>query len=553
MAFASTMIGAQEAIIKSCDICEEGENVNWYCVDCAQNLCDGCEKGHKKIATCKNHQIVSISEGISITKRNVSSLCKEHSEGFSFFCRSCEKNICSKCLSASHKSHNFVELRDYQSELQDRLEAILKEKEGEKELITQSINASIGHEKKCEETLTQNYAAIDDMVRSIQIAATEEGSKMKLSLKSGIDGRLTEAKENRQKMEAQKNLYDKEIQAVQQELRIQTPPTFNQFFKASTYKLQSLKPLVFPLPVINTFTAGHMQKELIRDMIGKDGEEVHAEAPPQEMLTRSFRAINQNLETVNTFNKLDSAKNCYSICISSEGYIWLGGKGCVYKMSSDCSKTNHQIPARESRLTCDYITCLQSGDAVVSYGYGSHFLDRFTTDGKRVEFTDLSPRHGYDIAKTYDDEVVVSACTDYLGLLSDLNSWSLIICSKEGKKLKDIKMGENIGNFGIDVYGNIIKSAEASLSLTILDRRGTVLKTIPTKKPNLQRISCDSHGNIVGVSGGGKEVRVISDDGKEERCFTVKCRNGINDICIDSENRLLILMDKKRVVVGKYL
>ena len=85
MAFTSSRIGTQEAIIKPCDLSEDDEDVNWFCKDCFQNLCERCKKMHLKIPNCRNHDVVSILEGIAITKEAVSNLCQDHNVTFFFF------------------------------------------------------------------------------------------------------------------------------------------------------------------------------------------------------------------------------------------------------------------------------------------------------------------------------------------------------------------------------------------------------------------------------------------------------------------------------------
>ncbi|KAK3104959.1 hypothetical protein FSP39_014073 [Pinctada imbricata] len=543
MAFASSRIGVQEAIIKPCDLCEDDEDVNWFCKDCFQNLCDRCKKMHLKIPNCRNHEVVSILEGIAITKEAVTNLCQDHNVPFSFFCRTCDQNICSKCLSKKHKKHDFIDIHEYQSELHKVLDTMLNEKETEKEQMTKNLVTWSEFETRCEKTLRENYTNIDKRVKAITSAATEEGEKLKKYLQSKEEGQMTESKESKEKIEARKDAYNAEIQAIKQNIPLQTTSSLNQFVKTSVSRLQSLKPLSIPTPRNSMFTIGSINKDQIRDMIGRDGDQRDASGPSRDKTKKRGKNVLEKWQIMKT-QKLDIKSGCFSMCVSPDGSIWIGGEGVVYKMSSDCSTVLHQIPARSYGMSCQYISCLQSGDAVVSYG-GLSYIDRFTSDGRRVDFADLSPNRTSFIAVSDDDKVAIAVGKDIF------TPTSVVLLSKEGKRLNKIEMDVNIASLCFDNDGNYVISDRKHQCLTTIDRNGTVLKKIQMKKSIPQRMTCDRYGNILGVN--GQNVFLINYEGKVQQSFTLDCNRGINDICIDKDNRLFILVDGYKVIVAKYL
>ncbi|KAK3105394.1 hypothetical protein FSP39_024201 [Pinctada imbricata] len=541
MAFASSRIGAQEAIIKPCDLCEDDEDVNWFCKDCFQNLCDRCKKMHLKTANCKHHEVVSILEGIAITKEAVSNLCQDHNVPFSFFCRTCDQNICSKCLSKKHKKHDFIDIHECQSELHKVLDTMLNEKETEKEQMTKNLVTWSEFETRCEKTLRENYKNIDKRVKAITSAATEEGEKLKY-LQSKEEGQMTESKESKEKIEARKDAYNAEIQAIKQNIPLQTTSSLNQFVKTSVSRLQSLKPLSIPTPRNSMFTIGSINKDQIRDMIGRDGDQRDASGPSKDKTKKRGKNVLEKLQIMRS-HKLDIESGCYSMCVSPDGSIWIGGYGYVYKMSSDCSTVLHQIPARFPSWSCLYIACLQSGDGVVSDG-GSSYVDRFTSDGRRVDFADLSPNDTRFIAVSDDDKVAIAVGKDIF------TPTSVVLLSKEGKRLNEIETDANIASLCFDNDGNYVISDRKHQCLTTLDRNGTVLKKTEMKKSYPERMACDRYGNILGIM--GKNVFLMNYEMKVQQSFTVDC-DYINDICIDKDNRLFILVDGYKVIVAKYL
>ena len=105
-----------------CSLCEEEVDVNSFCKECHQYLCDRCKRLHGKSPFLKNHHLVPYTEGFIISK-NYSVFCDDHNEVFSFFCRTCNKYICNKCLaSRSHRNHDYTDTNTYSEEVTDRIQ-----------------------------------------------------------------------------------------------------------------------------------------------------------------------------------------------------------------------------------------------------------------------------------------------------------------------------------------------------------------------------------------------------------------------------------------------
>ncbi|KAK3105320.1 hypothetical protein FSP39_022493 [Pinctada imbricata] len=561
MAFASSRLGAQEAFIKPCDLCEDDEDVNWFCKDCVQNLCDRCKKIHLKTIACKNHHIVSILEGVAIAKKNVSNLCQDHDELFTYFCRTCDKNICSMCLSLIHRKHDFVDLRILQSELQGILDDILREKREEKIQIVKNVDSLDECAKTCKSTLSERCNLIDDRVEAIKKAADEEGHKLKLSLESTADGTMKEVDERKQKLEGRKNVYEGEIELVQQELKLQTASTLNDYVKKSVSKLQSLKPLACPIPRNSTFITGKINRELIRDMIGKEGNmpELSDDCGSSESIKPSDDVKGENgilseLKILKIHNLKGESieRDCFCICESPCGNFLIGSTFYICKVTPDFAKVLIQI---STMSTCLKIACLFSSDIVVCYERGTSYLEIFNSDGRKAQSINLSPMYAYDIAVTNHDEFAVSSNNG-----SYLSKSSLFMFTTKGK-VKDSKTDIAMGGLCMDKTGTKFwTSDKKSPYLISLDRNGDVLRKIQISKSYLQKMTIDRHGNILGVPSNSnpfctiqKEIYLISDDGEVERTYLVECDKKINDICIDSKNRLLILVDNGKIIVADYL
>ncbi|XP_063399064.1 uncharacterized protein LOC134683683 [Mytilus trossulus] len=116
MAFASSIQKGQIPV--GCQLCEDGNKIQWKCNTCDLLMCNKCKDGvHLKIA--KDHRILNI---IKIGQQEVSKdtiifsevKCAEHSNQVCcLYCNSCNKLVCPKCITQVHNGHELIEEEDY--------------------------------------------------------------------------------------------------------------------------------------------------------------------------------------------------------------------------------------------------------------------------------------------------------------------------------------------------------------------------------------------------------------------------------------------------------
>ena len=80
----------------------------FYCSKCNKFICHSCQLNHPKK---EKHSIMILER--------YDSLCKIHSNTFSFYCFNCKKNICVFCK-PMHKNHNCIELWEYNYSEEDK-------------------------------------------------------------------------------------------------------------------------------------------------------------------------------------------------------------------------------------------------------------------------------------------------------------------------------------------------------------------------------------------------------------------------------------------------
>ena len=72
-----------------------------YCLNCVKFLCNNCKMNH---TDSNNHNLINYQK--------CDSLCKIHSNTFSWYCSNCKKNLCIYCKK-EHKNHSLIDLSEF--------------------------------------------------------------------------------------------------------------------------------------------------------------------------------------------------------------------------------------------------------------------------------------------------------------------------------------------------------------------------------------------------------------------------------------------------------
>ena len=95
-----------------CDKCGEGE-VQGFCRDCGQFICQHCLDTHCKWRELQSHEISSLDKvqetaSKMVTPKKVTTLCTKHpTEPIKIYCETCDQLICCDCTVKTHRDHNY--------------------------------------------------------------------------------------------------------------------------------------------------------------------------------------------------------------------------------------------------------------------------------------------------------------------------------------------------------------------------------------------------------------------------------------------------------------
>lgn len=82
------------------DLSKTNKNILKYCGICRNYICDYCIEGHNKVKS--RHKIINYNK--------INSVCLIHGINIKFYCFTCLRNICTKCV--GHKNHCFKQLEE---------------------------------------------------------------------------------------------------------------------------------------------------------------------------------------------------------------------------------------------------------------------------------------------------------------------------------------------------------------------------------------------------------------------------------------------------------
>ena len=155
-----------------CDKCGEGE-VQGFCRDCGQFICQLCLDMHRKWKELQSHEILSLEDveekaAKMVTPKKVTTLCAKHpTEPIKIYCETCDELICRDCTVKTHHEHNYNLISDAFPKHRDAILACLHPVKSKLasvvETITKLKSRSSGLEKQGAKAKQKVDAEIDKL------------------------------------------------------------------------------------------------------------------------------------------------------------------------------------------------------------------------------------------------------------------------------------------------------------------------------------------------------------------------------------------------------
>ncbi|XP_069140832.1 uncharacterized protein [Argopecten irradians] len=427
MASKRSICRARVHVPDMCAICQSTEDINWYCNDCLEILCDKCKDGHKRGRKTRNDNVVPIKEANKQGETIISEVCKTHpGKSCDLYCSECEVIMCASCFTQKHKQHAFKtieeEIISQQMYIQNELDTLRSEVDQSDTKVTQN---------------KQDTKSFEDNVHG----AIKEIESMRSELKSQIDSvadsavtelssLLKEVKETQVKdyERSEKNIQEmrKLIQAVEEEMK---PTPQISFFFELTKKLQTAKSLykfntesVVPRPP--HFVPGTFERSQLESMFGyiQIGQEVKDVARYKKRQIDSTR-VKQTF----TF-RVPQKKKITSICPIDDKHAWISVviRRCLILVNND----GQVMETIKLDFNPGDLTLTNTGGLLMTDESPRALIYHLSEVRRVTTFADVSPLCACYVSVSDNDEVVVST-----------DSPTILVLNKSGNKVRQLSCG----------------------------------------------------------------------------------------------------------------
>ena len=164
----------KKGLIPPCYMCETDENkAIWTCTDCRVNLCEGCQRMHKKLPNCRAHKCIPYN-AVTGQAIDVNHFCKSHTDQImNLYCTQCKKIICLKCKVTNHGNHMSENIgttitsitQDIKKSLTIVQNHLTELQASNKNLKEKVDNIEIVHSKEVEECETTKLELVSEIER----------------------------------------------------------------------------------------------------------------------------------------------------------------------------------------------------------------------------------------------------------------------------------------------------------------------------------------------------------------------------------------------------
>ena len=178
-----------------CDKCGEGE-VQAFCRDCGEFICQYCLGVHNKWKDFQSHEISSLDQvqetaSKMVTPKRVTTLCTRHStEAVKIYCDTCHELTCYGCAITTHRDHSYDLIPDAFPKHRDAILACLDPLKTELASVAGTIVKLKARSGKLDRGGIEAKGKVDGEVAKLQ--AILEARRR--DLHSEIDGKVAQGK-----------------------------------------------------------------------------------------------------------------------------------------------------------------------------------------------------------------------------------------------------------------------------------------------------------------------------------------------------------------------
>ncbi|XP_033746876.1 uncharacterized protein LOC117332101 [Pecten maximus] len=493
--------------------CDSVQDVNWYCNDCQEALCDKCKETHQRARRTRNDEVVPIKQANKQAEVVLPEVCKNHpGKTCDLFCTECNVAICSMCFTQKHKQHAF---KHFEDEINTQKHYMREQFETLKFKLDQ-FNEKLSNRRQKSKTFKES---VDIICKDVK----ERGTKLKAEIDSIVDNVLAELSSlvaEEDKLLKQDCEHDdksvKQIKQLIEEVEQQSEnPSSGTLFEL-TGRLRTTIPLYdvtgtsihLYLPSCET---GQIDTEQLTKMIGF----VKAEGRNDSTPTYEKKDIdNQHVRKLTSFQTPPN-KPIFSICPIDDTYAWISMFKC-----RDLLRVNKKGNVTET-VKLDFTPwslALTNSGLLMTRSAQSPLIYKLSEDRRVTTFADTSPLKSCCISVSNTDEVFVSTDTT-----------TILVLNMSGDKVRQLSYGQS-GSRIVSLTGGYVAVTTGGgycKELNIDDKSGQIIHTWSGELDNGQKLShtiqnstaCDKYDRVFVPDLVTHQVYVISRNERKAKCI----------------------------------
>ncbi|XP_063405842.1 E3 ubiquitin-protein ligase TRIM71-like [Mytilus trossulus] len=376
-----------------CQFCEESPEIKWKCINCELLLCQlCCSKIHRKSKASLEHEIINIKDieklnfSYSVRKVDLENLvCTNHSKRKCFvYCNECSLPACSKCLTETHKMHDYISLDERHDEIILEMKELIKNFESnlqflryEKDKLQKVLIDSDTNFLKTRKIILQTEKEMKEAITKNAIDLLQELDAKWKPTKNVIKTELSVMTQNEVELETRKNDLNQALQSHYVDEIFYTNKNLDKSlpFKNSVQKLKSNK---------TKFIPGNVQSK----------------TESQSMLGDLYTI--PDFELVDTFQINNTGVPIILSCNDNSAFIGSRSGEKLQKVKFE----NHEIKVeQEIQIKVNDMARTQDGELLVSTEESD--IKLYNKDNKFKRSTDFSPLKPSCVHVDKDNRIIV--------------------------------------------------------------------------------------------------------------------------------------------------
>ncbi|OWF43678.1 uncharacterized protein LOC110459414 [Mizuhopecten yessoensis] len=513
---------AQVHVPNTCAWCESIQDVNWYCNDCHEALCDRCFEGHQRARKTRNDDVVPIKEAIKQDEVFIPDVCKTHrGKTCDLYCSDCDIAICAMCFTEKHKQHTFKnieeEIGSQKHYMQDQLK-ILKSK-------FDHFDDNLSKRHEVSKSFIESVAVIRQHVLTQRLKLKAEVDSITDTILVELSS-LVEEEEKSLKQDCQPHeKYIKEIKQLIRDVEQNTAKMSTTSLFELTGRLRTTIPLynvatksVIPRPPC--FVSGTFNADQLKSMIGYiQVDKLKTEDIRYEKKEVDSRKVSQ----ISTFQERKQSQ-INSICPIDDIHAWMSILG-----STELIKVNKKGKVTES-VKLDFVPrCLTLTNAEeLLITCGSSLICILSKDRRVTRFTDISPLKAWGISVSDSDEVFVTTHTTTIQVLN-MSGERIRNISCRGDGLSIVCL--TTGNITVTTGYNILHCTE----VIVINKSDQVIHKWSGELDNGQKVNETMHYNI---ARDGYD-RIFVPDYQKNKVYVLSVNEGNAKCLLDKTHKVI--------------